>query len=127
MQLSKNFYLKEFESDMGVFPTDVLRNLRRLAKELQLLRDELGKPIIINSGYRDLAHNKRVGGATNSYHLRGMAADFYVKDFPIGLIYNRIKKLQAEGKMHRGGLILYRSGNFIHYDIREKEFEKIVP
>ena len=37
---------------------------------LQELRDSLGKPIIINSGHRCQAHNKAVGGTTNSQHLK---------------------------------------------------------
>lgn len=38
-------------------------------------RKALGKPIIINSGYRSLEHNKKIGGAVNSQHCKGEAAD----------------------------------------------------
>lgn len=43
--------------------------------KLQALRDRLGKPIVVVSAYRSPAHNKAVGGAENSYHMRGMAFD----------------------------------------------------
>lgn len=43
--------------------------------KLQALRDRLGKPIILTSAYRSPEHNKRVGGAKNSYHLQGVAFD----------------------------------------------------
>jgi hypothetical protein len=43
--------------------------------KLQALRDSLGKPLIVNSGYRSPEHNKRVGGAKASQHLRGVAFD----------------------------------------------------
>ena len=37
-------------------------------------------PIIINSGFRNEAVNRRVGGVTNSQHLIGQAADIRPKD-----------------------------------------------
>ena len=43
--------------------------------KLQQLRDALGKPLIVVSAYRSPEHNRRVGGATNSYHMKGVAFD----------------------------------------------------
>ena len=37
--------------------------------KLQLLREELGRGLKVNSGYRSPEHNARVGGATQSMHL----------------------------------------------------------
>lgn len=45
---------------------------------LQPIRDMLGKPMIITSGYRNAAVNKLTGGADNSQHLKGQAVDFVV-------------------------------------------------
>lgn len=42
---------------------------------LQALRTHLGRPMLITSAYRDPAHNRRVGGATSSYHMKGQAFD----------------------------------------------------
>ena len=42
---------------------------------LQKLRQTLDRPLFITSGYRCQEHNKAVGGASESYHLKGMAAD----------------------------------------------------
>jgi zinc D-Ala-D-Ala carboxypeptidase len=42
---------------------------------LQQLRTRLGKPIIVLSGYRSPAHNRRVGGAADSQHPKGRAFD----------------------------------------------------
>src|SRR6056297_2749180 len=42
---------------------------------LQALRDRLGKPLIVRSGYRSPEHNRAVGGAKASKHMRGIAFD----------------------------------------------------
>lgn len=44
-------------------------------KMLDALREEMGHPLICNSGYRSPQHNKAVGGARGSYHMRGIAFD----------------------------------------------------
>lgn len=52
---------------------------------LEKLREAWGSPIVVTSGYRSREVNKGVGGANNSQHMRGMAADIrpvYSKDFP---------------------------------------------
>ncbi len=43
--------------------------------KLQALRDRLGKPLIVNSGYRSPEHNRAVGGAKASKHMEGTAFD----------------------------------------------------
>jgi len=46
-----------------------------LIHQLNKVREALGKPMIITSGYRCKKHNGKVGGKKNSAHLRGTAAD----------------------------------------------------
>lgn len=79
--LSENFSLRELtrtshtECPNEPGPREIA-NLRRLAQEvLQPLRDTWGDRLKVNSGYRSLLLNTRVRGASNSYHLRGLAAD----------------------------------------------------
>ncbi|PTE02718.1 D-Ala-D-Ala carboxypeptidase family metallohydrolase [Pandoraea apista] len=56
---------------------DVVANLTRLAQTLERVRVLLGsRPITISSGYRSPDLNRAVGGARNSAHLYGLAADF---------------------------------------------------
>jgi zinc D-Ala-D-Ala carboxypeptidase len=49
-------------------------------KMLDSVREEYGKPIRINSGYRTEEANIKAGGVSNSSHLKGLAADLRVKN-----------------------------------------------
>ena len=51
-------------------------NAFKVLEMLDLVRAHMDKPIFINSGYRCKELNKAVGGAENSYHTKGLAADF---------------------------------------------------
>ena len=83
MRLSKNFTLEEMvaTSHRGLqdIPTlEVVQNLQKLCVlVLQPLRDTIGAPVYINSGYRSKRLNARVGGVPNSRHLQGRAADIH--------------------------------------------------
>lgn len=48
---------------------------RQLLLALEILRNKLGMPIHVIDAYRDPAHNASVGGASDSMHLYGLAAD----------------------------------------------------
>lgn len=73
----KNFSLNEFRckcckelpADAWMYEEHLVNNV------LDPVRDAFGKPIKVNSGYRCEKHNKEVGGAKNSQHLLGQAAD----------------------------------------------------
>lgn len=64
---------------------------------LQPLRDKIGKPIIISSGYRCPLLNQKVGGATDvrgipvSQHCKGQAVDFTIYGMSINAIIDFIK------------------------------------
>jgi zinc D-Ala-D-Ala carboxypeptidase len=58
-----------------------LDNLRRLAAGLDAVRDLLGHPLDISSGYRSPALNAAVGGVAGSQHTQGLAADFTCASF----------------------------------------------
>lgn len=63
---------------------------------LQPIRDKLGKPMIITSGYRCKELNKKVGGVPTSQHCKGQAVDFYVKDMSIQQVVDFIKESGVE-------------------------------
>jgi uncharacterized protein YcbK (DUF882 family) len=117
MKLTKNFSKSEFDSKDGAeMPSNVLCNIRELATNLQVLRATLGKSIKINSGYRSPSHNKKVGGVSNSQHVKGTASDIVVSGLSPKQVAVTIEKLIAEGKMKEGGIGIYNT--FTHYDIR---------
>lgn len=117
MKLTEDFNKIEFESrDGSKMPIEVLHNIRKVSKNLQVLRDYIGRPIHINSGYRSPKHNKRIGGVPNSYHTKGMAADITVRGYTPKRLARTIIKLINQGKMEQGGIGLYNG--FVHYDIR---------
>lgn len=59
---------------------EIVDNLNRLADYLDNIREKLGKPILVSSGYRCPVLNKAVGGVTNSQHQKGLAADLVCAD-----------------------------------------------
>ena len=48
---------------------------RDLLRALEALRARVGRPLPIVSGWRDVAHNRRVGGASSSQHTFGVAPE----------------------------------------------------
>lgn len=119
IRLTKNFTKEEFDAkDNACMPNSVIINVLELARNLQVLRDYLNKPVIINSGYRSKEHNAAVGGAPKSQHLTGKGADIKVNGMSARKLFETIEKLIAEGKMEDGGLGYYPA--HVHYDIRGK-------
>lgn len=87
MQLSPHFHLREFTSSQTaerlgreIFAAqDIVDNLRALCLTLlEPLRVELGRPMVITSGYRPFWLNEAVGGSKTSAHMKGLAADIKV-------------------------------------------------
>jgi uncharacterized protein YcbK (DUF882 family) len=116
MKLTNNFNLNEFNKHNFPLTETILRNIQELAKNLQVLRDEVKKPIKITSGYRDSSFNKKIGGATQSRHITGQAADLKIEGYTPKQVAAIIEKLIASGKMKQGGLGIYST--WIHYDVR---------
>lgn len=83
MNLSPNFTLEELTATShrqfnNTPNATAIANLTRLAGLLEKVRAVLGKPMIINSGYRSKQVNDSVGSKDTSQHRLGCAADFRV-------------------------------------------------
>jgi hypothetical protein len=66
---------REFDNTPNVLQ---INNLQRLAEFLEKVRELLGKPMLIDSGFRSPEVNQAVGSTSISQHLKGCAADFRV-------------------------------------------------
>ena len=101
---------------------------QRVINMAQAIREALGVPVRVNSGYRCEIHNSRVGGAKKiidkngrvikkgSNHMYGLAADLSCS-LGAAKMFDTVKKLHAEGKLQDlDYCIWYRRKNFIHID-----------
>ncbi len=125
--ISPNFTFDEFEHSstaeaLGIkneIPNETIRKAIRLlvSNILQPLRDALGKPLVINSGYRSPELNIAVGGSKNSQHLRGEAADIASED-PMHLV-----RLIKENNLPFDQIIVY--ANFVHISYSSKGSQRM--
>lgn len=103
---NKNFTLDEFACPCcGKIVISTI-----LIDKLQQLRDLINKPIIITSGYRCSAYNKKVGGYSHSPHLTGEAADIkvaYMSPVELAILASSIADIRIG--VYRG---------HVHIDIR---------
>lgn len=60
---------------------------------LDPLRESLGRPITVSSGYRSPLVNRAVGGASSSQHVLGQAADIVVPGMHVTEVVARIRAL----------------------------------
>jgi hypothetical protein len=104
MQLSKHFSLAEFITSESAKragidnmpPADHIENLKKLCENvLEPIRAHFNVPLNISSGYRCKALNRLIGGASNSQHAVGQAADIDMDGTTGGvnnkLVFNYIK------------------------------------
>lgn len=113
--LGKWFRVKEFACKDGspvVFVDEYLVTI------LDILRNEIRKPVIITSGYRTPTRNKEAGGAKYSYHMRGMAADIRVN----GITPKELAKKLDAIVPNECGIIVYNS--WVHIDTRHSKYRK---
>ena len=142
IQLSPHFRLREFtESDTarkhGIDnnpPPEAVGNLRSLCEGcLEPLREALGLPVVVTSGFRTKELNDLLAHSSDrSQHMQGRAADFYVVQGPVSgskfqvsglsrrdLLLTAFKLILTSPKMDFDQLILYPS--FIHVSFVSKE------
>jgi len=115
--LSKNFKVKEFKCNDG---SDTILISSELVEVLQQIRDHFGKAVKINSAYRSVAYNKKVGGSSKSQHCQGTAADICISGVDPLKIALYVASLPAFTQ--RGGIGYYGraslTSGFVHVDVR---------
>lgn len=117
-KLSRSFIWREFRQRDGVMPPDSTwpAYVELVERYLQPLRDAMG-PVVVTSGYRSEAYNRRVGGAPASRHVPAseagaVAADIAVPGRSPREVYAALDRMAAPG------LGLYAT--HVHVDTRAR-------
>ena len=109
MYISEHFQRHEFACNCGCgFDTIDAQTLA----VLEVVRRHFKAPVIVNSAARCPIHNRNVGGAPNSQHLDGRAADIKVK----GVSPDAVADFIADILEDAGGIGRYDT--FTHVDTR---------
>lgn len=108
-QLSTNFKVREFACKDG---SDAILIDDELVNLLQKIRNHFGKPVTINSAYRNATYNKKIGGASKSQHINGTASDICIN----GVKPEDIAKYAEYIMPKSGGIGQYI--DFVHVDTR---------
>jgi len=122
VKLSKNFFLDEFTTSQTAVRYGIdnsveigsrqYRYLKRLCEHvLQPIRDALG-PVHISSGFRCQALNKKIGGASTSQHIDGLAADITVTGYTPYQVATWCKK-----NLRTYDQLIHEYGEWVHVSI----------
>lgn len=114
-KVGEHFRVKEFASRDGAQAVFIDEYLVFI---LDILRNKIKRPIIINSGYRTETQNKKVGGARYSYHIRGMAADIRANGMTAKELAKELDRIIPK----ECGIIVYE--DWVHFDVRYKKYRK---
>ena len=106
--MTKNFSNRELQCRCGCGALPSEEFMRRV----QVLRDIINRPLVVNSAARCVSHNRAVGGGENSQHLTGNAIDLRVNS---GTEAFQI----AEWAIRLGFTGIGIANNFIHIDTRQ--------
>ena len=128
--LSEHFVLGEFTRSKypevyNIPSHEAIANLKRLCVWLEVLRDKVGHPIVINSGYRSPQLNRKVGGAPTSNHLTGCAVDIRTSGFEQAIEYTAILIAYATESNQEFDELLIEKNRYgavwLHFAVRPKE------
>ena len=128
--LSEHFLLGEFTRSKypevyNIPSHEAIANMKRLCVWLEVLRNKVGHPIVINSGYRSPQLNRKVGGAPTSNHLTGCAVDIRTSGFEQAIEYTAILIAYATESDQEFDELLIEKNRYgavwLHFAVRLKE------
>ena len=128
--LSQHFTLGEFTRSKypevyNIPSHEAIANLKRLCVWLEVLRNKVGHPIVINSGYRSPQLNRKVGGAANSNHLTGCAVDIRTSGYEQAICYAAILINYAKESAQEFDELLIEKNRYgaiwLHFAVRPKD------
>jgi len=121
LKITAHFNMNEFKCKDGAeVPHRYRGNVVALVGVLEKLRKHFDSPITVISGYRTKEYNLRCGGMPKSKHLDASAADMRVSGHAAEDVAKVLEDMIADGTIPQGGIGVYPSQNFVHYDIRLK-------
>lgn len=104
----KYFKREEFRCKCGCGADDMNETLIRTADRV---REHFGRPMPVTSGRRCANHNARVGGVSNSRHLKGKAMDFCVVGKTAAQVLDYVK---SQPEIRYAYAI---DGTYVHMDV----------
>ena len=113
----KYFTHKEFDSPDAQGSGQLMNE--ELLNMLDIVRKKYGKSIVINSGYRTVEHNTKIGGTPASSNTKGLAVDIACN--------NSTDRFKLEGILREVGF--KRIGiakTFIHADIDKDKAQNVL-
>ena len=90
---------------------------------LDYLRKAWDGPLLINSGYRCLNHNAKVGGSPTSRHLIGCAADIRPQDPNLIIVLKMLVKHTTQGLKDWEVILTYDT--FVHIGVPREESSRL--
>lgn len=127
MNLSPHFQLEELSFTNNVAykqknideAKKIMGRMYQLAGFAERVREIIGRPLIINSGFRCVKLNNAVGGSLTSQHLYAEAIDIRVSGKTSSEVFNMI----AASDLKYDQLILEKVGNaqWVHVSIGSKK------
>ena len=87
-----------------------------LLSKLDELREAVGEPIHVTCMYRCPDHNREIGGASNSYHIYGKAADIYCDNATMDELADKAAEIGFRG-VERNDLY-----DYVHVDVRDETY-----
>lgn len=110
MKISEHFSTKELECKCGC---GLFNMAPSFIVFLERIRKDYGKPMVINSGCRCEAHNKKIQGAKKSAHMEGLAVDVAVGDAAL-------KRSLVEAAIKHGATGIGVYSSWVHIDTKER-------
>jgi hypothetical protein len=112
--ITRHFRLQDFIAPDTPIPAPwILDNLVQLANRVQVLRDVMNIPLMIQSAYRTEAQHLAMDGSNHSLHLQGLAVDIALPTHATDGSYYKLRRLLRHWS---GGVGIYPG--YIHLDIR---------
>lgn len=94
---------------------DAQKNAHRFAaSSFQPVREILGRPLHVTSGFRCRSLNRLVGGHPQSYHLDGLAADVVPVGLDLRACMARLIEALNDGELPHVDKVILEHGRWLH-------------